>query len=150
MTPEIFELGEFLGWPRSAYKGGAVPLVVTCKGGVEGAMALFMDGVLEECCVRLECEKLFLLPCSIHEWIVLPYVGGRAEDVARIVRDTNKNVVGPRDYMTNRLFSWDRWTGLQEEEAENFAPLDDELHVRITRREDDLELHMEGDELCLD
>ena len=148
MRAKIEELGNFLGFPLAPREAGVAPLVVTSENGVEGAMALFMDGVLEECCVRLECEKLFLLPCSIHEWIVLPYVAARTRALVDIIHTTNRDVVAGRDYLSNRLFSWDRYEGLQEEAPELFAPIEDELC--IMRNEDDITISMEGGALCLD
>ena len=70
--------------------------VLSNTTGVNGAMTILYEDILKQIAIQLKTEILYLLPSSVHEWIVLP----GCDDVAFL-----KDLVEPLCKSSSRLCS---------------------------------------------
>ncbi len=50
-------------------------------------------------------NKLFAIPSSIHEWILLPYSDDMSpEDIGNMIREINGDIVSPEDQLGDRVY----------------------------------------------
>lgn len=72
-----------------------------------GATVLIYQEPVRKLASRLE-DNLFLLPSSIHEVIAVPEsMGFSAEELAGIVRQVNREMVGPEEYLSDCVYYYD-------------------------------------------
>ena len=93
-----------------------------------GATVLVYQDPIRDLADRLG-ENLFLLPSSIHEVIAVPEsMECSAEELAQIVRQVNREMVGPQDYLSDHVYYYDRdqrhLTLAQEEAQKEIEPED--------------------------
>lgn len=75
------------------------PGVLTCKYGMNGAAVLLYDGIVD----RLKGK--YLIPSSIHEFLVIPMDAGfEPARLQEALRDVNETAVGPEDFLSNTLY----------------------------------------------
>ena len=95
--------------------GDNLPIyIVTNKSGVNGASTILNHGVLEKIAERLNTDSLYLLPSSVHEFLVLPTECGEVEELNRMVRETNSSVVNPMEILSDHAYYYSRETGQVE------------------------------------
>ena len=83
--------------------------VVTNKVRVYGAAALFYPGVMEES--GKELGNYYLLPASVHEWILFPEAfGSTAAALEEMVRDINRKVVPANEVLSDHVYHYDNRT----------------------------------------
>lgn len=84
--------------------------VITNKKGINGASSLFYEDLLHELSGKLQAD-LYILPCSIHEVIVIPdngYVD--LEYMADMVHDINSTMVDLTEQLSNQVYHYNRET----------------------------------------
>lgn len=74
-------------------------LVVTTNDGMNGAIALFYNGVL-----KALAGKYYLVPSSIHEWLAVPKSLMSKEDLTQIIRAVNAAEVAPDERLSDRPY----------------------------------------------
>lgn len=85
------------------------PYVLTNRMGINGAAAMLYRGML-----RLISDGFggdcYVLPSSVHELLVLPIEEGMAleGELRRMVREVNDNYVSKEDFLSNRVYRYDR------------------------------------------
>lgn len=80
--------------------------VVTTTNEVNGASAIFYEGVFEELYDRL--GEFYLLPASIHEMLAVPKAAvDGVEDLRAMVTLVNETDVEERDRLTNSVYTYD-------------------------------------------
>ena len=80
--------------------------IVSTKSGVNGASAIFYEGVFEDLYDRL--GEFYLLPSSIHEMIAVPRAGVTSiADLKEMVTCINAADVEERDRLTNSVYTYD-------------------------------------------
>jgi hypothetical protein len=97
---KAFDVAGFVGEPGK----GRWPLTaITNEESMYGASVIlypdFMEKAYEEA-----GEDFFVLPSSIHEVLIVPKSKAEPEDLARIVRDVNENVVAPDEVLSYNVF----------------------------------------------
>lgn len=83
---------------------GNIPrqIIVTNNDKVNGASAILFDNVIEHVKDRLGCEKLLLLPSSIHECILGNADDGVSlEEATKMVRDVNATQVALEERLSD-------------------------------------------------
>ena len=73
---------------------------------------LYTD-ILKEISVRLNTENLYMLPSSVHEWMILP----ECDDVAylkEMVTEANRTAVAEIDLLSDHVYRYDRNTDMVE------------------------------------
>ena len=54
-------------------------------------------------------HNLILLPSSIHEWILLPDDGQfSVAEMKQLVNEVNREVLSAKDYLSDRVYYYDR------------------------------------------
>jgi len=87
-------------------------LVLTNNRGVNGAAAVFYPGVLKEISER-HGRSLFLLPSSIHEFIVLEDDGiYKPEMLEGMVREVNGSAVEPEEVLSDSVYYYGYTSGV--------------------------------------
>lgn len=87
--------------------------VLTNKTGINGAVTMLYTDILKEISVRLNTENLYMLPSSVHEWMILP----ECDDVAylkEMVTEANRTAVAEIDLLSNHVYRYDRKTDMVE------------------------------------
>ncbi|MBP5154917.1 MAG: hypothetical protein ILP12_07960 [Lachnospiraceae bacterium] len=70
--------------------------------GPFGASVILYPGLCERLSERL--GSFYLLPCSIHEWILVPSAGEENwAELSEIVRDVNALILTPEDYLSDTI-----------------------------------------------
>ena len=63
--------------------------------------------------MRLNSENLYMLPSSVHEWMILP----ECDDVAylkEMVTEVNRTAVAEIDLLSDHVYRYDRKTDMVE------------------------------------
>lgn len=81
--------------------------VITNQKGVNGAGAFLYPDLLWRFSKKCE-SNLFLLPSSIHEFIVLPENNYNKEELEEMVRNVNDTQVAADEFLSNRVYYFDR------------------------------------------
>lgn len=86
--------------------------VVTNKQKIHGAVAVFYDGVLDDLVKKLDSEKLYILPSSIHEVIVIgsTLVENGAMGLSDLVKTVNVQEVDEVDQLSDHAYCYDSVT----------------------------------------
>ncbi len=87
--------------------------VLSNTTGVNGAMTILYEDILKQIAIQLKTEILYLLPSSVHEWIVLP----GCDDVAflkDLVENVNYTEVPDMDVLSYHVYRYDRSTDMVE------------------------------------
>jgi hypothetical protein len=72
-----------------------------------GAISIFYPEVLNKLAQK-ENANLFLLPCSVHEVILLPDRGLDAKTLKEMVQDVNETQVAEEEILSNSVYYFDR------------------------------------------
>lgn len=83
--------------------------VLTNNKQINGASVLFYPGVLQEISTRLDSD-LFLIPSSIHEFLVLKTTGNQeiAQSLTSIIKEVNDTQVGEEEILSYQLYYYSR------------------------------------------
>lgn len=95
-VPEHISLEEFM--PNS------LMIVATNKSGVNGASVILSDKALNKVATKLNTDKFFICPSSIHEIICVPFAEFTADEIKSIIKACNKEVVNDCDKLTDTLY----------------------------------------------
>lgn len=81
--------------------------VVTNRKKVNGFGSVLYPDVLEEMCRILQCDRLYILPSSIHEAIVMPQdLGMSPEELQGMVKNVNKDCVTEEEYLSDSVYGY--------------------------------------------
>lgn len=87
---------------------GNTMFVLTNDMSVNGATAMFYDGVLKEFAITHNTDKVVIMPSSRHEVILLPhYEEVNCKSSYRMVDEVNQYVVGKMDILSNSVYIYD-------------------------------------------
>lgn len=93
-------------------KGESEMMILTNSRGMFGATTVFYPGVLKELADRHN-TSLFLLPSSIHEFIVLEDDGiYDAKELEKMVQEVNVSAVSPEDVLSDNIYYYGRNSGM--------------------------------------
>lgn len=82
-------------------------IVISNESSLFGASAIMYRNVLRDLAKRFN-HNLYLLPSSIHEFLVLPEEDDiRIENLKDVVLDVNENVLDEKDFLSNSIFYYD-------------------------------------------
>ncbi len=85
--------------------------VVTNQSRLYGAAVLFYSDILDELAKKFEGD-LLILPSSIHEVLVLPYMGEAYHQAfLKMVRQANQTVVLEEEILSDSIYRYDRRAG---------------------------------------
>lgn len=98
----IKSLEEMLGFDT-----GLPAYVISTGTGVCGAGVIFYEGIMDELHEELG-EDYYILPCSIHEVIVIPQsMNDNVEEVASMVRAINGDCIEESERLSDSVYAYD-------------------------------------------
>lgn len=108
MNPaKVQDMAEMLGIPPEMSFGGPELIVVTTENQVRGAGALLYPDMMEQLAEKVKGD-FFVLPCSIHEVLVLPDNGHMdSAELQSIVMAVNGTEVAPKDQLSDQVYHFD-------------------------------------------
>ena len=83
--------------------------VLTNTTGINGAGVILYPNVLKEIAEQLNTNTLYLLPSSVHEFMVLPECNS-VEDMKELVAEANHCAVASVDLLSDSVYRYDRVT----------------------------------------
>ena len=78
--------------------------VVTCYDGIGGAAAILSSKLLKKFSEEINCPKVYILPSSVHEIILVDAEKAEVPVLKSIVVDVNKNEVSPIEYLSDSVY----------------------------------------------
>jgi hypothetical protein len=79
--------------------------VLSNSNGINGASALLYPNVLHDFAVKMHSEKLYILPSSVHETIILPGRGSFDKKALKcMVEDVNQTQVPQDEILSNEVY----------------------------------------------
>lgn len=83
--------------------------VLSNTSGINGAGVILYPSVLKKIAEQLNTDTLYLLPSSLHEFIVLKEYRS-IEDMKSLVMDANRCAVAGMDLLSDNVYKYDRAT----------------------------------------
>lgn len=87
--------------------------VLTNTTGINGAGVILYPDVLKRIAEQLDTDTLYLLPSSVHEFIVLKEYRS-IEDIKLLVKEANHCAVAGMDLLSDHVYKYDRATDTVE------------------------------------
>ena len=82
--------------------------VLTNKTGINGATTILYNGLIEKFANSIN-SNIFILPCSIHEVILIPYTDEfDIEDLKNMVKEVNLTKVEDADILSDSVYIYNR------------------------------------------
>lgn len=86
-------------------------MVLTNNKAFCGSSEALNQTALDEAADRLQSDKLFVIPSSVHEVLLFPENGGVSPDqFNELINSINQNEVKPQDRLANRVMLYDKKT----------------------------------------
>lgn len=81
--------------------------VLTAYNGINGAAAVLNSEFLDTTCEELSCQKIWVIPSSVHETLILPYDNdSEAKELFELCVGANK-MLYKEDYLADTLYYYD-------------------------------------------
>ena len=96
--------------------------MLTCSDGVGGAVTMLSNKILSETCQKMECERIYVLPSSVNEVLVLNVEEIDVESLQKLVKDVNETIVLPEEYLSDCVYLYDSVS----DELKNMGEANDE------------------------
>lgn len=78
--------------------------IVTTKNHIKGASAILSSAALKKVTEVMGTEKVFLIPTSIHEMMIVPSAGMDVEYLKKMIKVGNQTVVSPENRLTDSIY----------------------------------------------
>lgn len=99
------KLSELMGQEVGDLESVPAQYIVTNTMNFRGASAILDTKVLKELAQKLDVQRFFVLPSSIHEMIIIPEEGKcNIEELSGIVQEVNQTQVEPEERLTDRVY----------------------------------------------
>jgi hypothetical protein len=85
----------------------SIPMfIITNKEKNKGASGILNKQLLKNIAVNYSCNKLIMLPSSIHEVIIIPYIDSSMtiEEFSSMVSEINNTQVSPEERLTDKAY----------------------------------------------
>ena len=69
------------------------------------------DDLMSELSERLKDERLYVVPCSIHEFIAVPFDGTDLESLVMMLAEGNHDFTKEQDILSNSIYLYDAKAG---------------------------------------
>lgn len=104
---EILELYVFSDGEVKPAQSTLSLYALTTYDGIFGAAAMLNKNFMEKACKKMQCQKLWVIPSSIHEVLLMPYdYEIEAKKLQRICADVNKTL-DPEDILSDSIYVYD-------------------------------------------
>lgn len=93
---------------------GIIAYIATNRSGFHGASVVSYPDFCKEAAETLG-GSFYLIPSSVHEFILIKDDGRpKAKDLNKMIRNVNKTVLEPRDFLSNQCYHYDAKTKVLE------------------------------------
>lgn len=104
-------LASMMGIPEDEPMEQAPMWVLSNDTKQYGAAAIFLPSAMKEVTEQLKTNKLYILPSSIHEVIILkaetPDTNGKTDELLQMVKEVNATSVSPKDKLSDHVYYYD-------------------------------------------
>ena len=93
-----------IDWNAESYRGE--PVVLTNCHGINGFGSVFYEGVLEKISRKMGVDRLYILPSSLHESIIIPDIPSfsSVEELRKMVMEVNGTCVSEEDFLSDSVY----------------------------------------------
>lgn len=99
---QILDLNEYLHFPSD---GIDFIYIITSNDMIKGASSVLYKKKLKEIADKHGVNKIYVLPSSIHEMIVVASDCAEARELSKMVKDINASQVVPEERLTDRSYT---------------------------------------------
>lgn len=78
--------------------------VATNKEHFRGASAMMFPDIFKSFCEEHNLEAVYVIPSSIHEVLLMPYMEASPEEIRAMVADVNTNEVKPEEVLSDNAY----------------------------------------------
>lgn len=97
-----------MGFTQEEEYEESFPYVITNKPRINGAAALLDRAHMEYVCRTMKSRKLYVLPSSVHECLVMPYDENvSVYDLQLLVRSANHEEVKAEEFLSDNVYVYD-------------------------------------------
>lgn len=96
--------------------------MLSCRDGIGGAVTMLSNKILSETCQKMECERIYVLPSSVNEVLVLNAEEIDVESLQKLVKDVNEAIVLPEEFLSDCVYLYDSMS----DELKNMGEANDE------------------------
>lgn len=88
--------------------------ILSNKMGINGAATMLYTDMLKKIATHLKTDALYMLPSSVHEWLILPEWDNNVQELKDMVADANHTAVAEIDLLSYHVYRYDRNTDMVE------------------------------------
>ena len=100
----ITTMSEILGLPAGLFEDMDI---ITTKDKTFGASALLFPDIFRKYCEKKGVQKIYIIPSSIHELIVVPQDIGAGYEMTSMVQEVNATAVQASDVLSDHVYRYD-------------------------------------------
>lgn len=88
-----------------------IPMIVLSNTEkILGAGVILYEGVLKNIATEMKVEKIFIIPSSIHEVLLLPYEENKVAELVGLIQAVNMSEVMKEEWLSDRPYIYDSWS----------------------------------------
>lgn len=110
---EIMEISEEDAKMMGLFDENNIMWVVSNKDNAYGAGAMFVDDVLDKIATKTKKNEFYILPSSIHEFIVVTDMSASSNELKNMVMSVNGSEVSIDDKLSDGVYKFDGETVVQ-------------------------------------
>lgn len=81
--------------------------VATTYDAYCGATVALSRKILNEACEKMNCERIFILPSSVHEILLIDCKKADLECLKSMVKDVNVSILDPQEYLSDNVYVYE-------------------------------------------
>lgn len=78
--------------------------IATSYDGRNGACVILSPTILNEAIRRMQCERIYIIPSSVHEILLIDCAKAELGDLQYMVRDVNETIVDTQDILSDTIY----------------------------------------------
>ena len=101
------KMSDQLGIPETEADNMIPMYILTNIQKYYGASSILDTDAVKKICTEMKTDKVYVIPSSIHETILVPKRCGRVNEFNQMVKDINNSTVRPEEQLADRVFLLD-------------------------------------------
>ncbi len=99
-------MGDIMDMPDFNMTEGPQMFVLSNKMKIRGAGQILRPDLLLNFCIWHDTESVYIIPSSIHEFILVVMKDEDEENISQIIKEVNASEVSPEDFLSNYLYKY--------------------------------------------
>ena len=99
-------MGDIMDMPDFNMTEGPQMFVLSNKMKIRGAGQILRPDLLRNFCIWHDTESVYIIPSSIHEFILVVMKDEDKENMSQIIKEVNASEVSPEDFLSNYLYKY--------------------------------------------